>query len=197
MSDRAAPPSKSARFTVVVAKCGQPAVHLTLMAPAQDPALRKLERDARVMTVHRAHRGTGADYGVVGIDPEPGAQLLIFPRSLRRFAGKRIVGISYDQVASNLYLTGQPTGRPRPKPAKRAAPPLEPVALFPGPARTVSPDQAADEARSRREPPTLPETLRDLRAIERLLRKKRYAAARDETHRLVAALANAARDWRP
>ena len=91
MSDPAAPPLKTARFSLALAKCGRPSVHLTLVAPDKDPALRKLQRETRVMTIHRRHRGAGADYGTVGVDPERGAQLLVFPRSLRRFAGKRIV----------------------------------------------------------------------------------------------------------
>lgn len=189
MSDRSAPLIKTARFSVVLARCGQPAVHLTLVAPQKDPALRKLERETRVMTIHRAPRGTGADYGIVGIEPDPGIQLLVFPRSLRRFAGKRIVGINYDLLDTDLHVTGRlPAGR-RPKLAKQTEPPMEPVALFPKPSRGAPRDRTTDEEQPPHEPQTFPETLRDLRAIERLLRQKRYTAARQEVHRLVQDLA--------
>lgn len=197
MSDRPATLIKTARFSVVLAKCGQPAVHLTLVAPQKDPPLRKLERETRVMTIHRAHRGAGADYGVVGIDPGPGIQLLVFPRSLRRFTGKRIVGINYDLIDSDLHVTGRPSAGRKLKLSRRAEPPLEPVALFPKPGRTSPTTRNAEEDHPPPEPLTMAETLRDLRAIERLLRQKRYAAARDETHRLVAAFASGIKDWPP
>jgi len=197
VSDRTAPLIQTARFSAVLAKCGQPAVHLTLVAPQKDPALRKLEGETRVMTIHRAHRGAGADYGVVGIEPDPGIQLLVFPRSLRRFAGKRIVGINYDLLTSDLHVTGRlPAGR-RPKLGKKSGPPPEPVALFPQPERTSPPGKAPREDLPPREPPTLPRVLRELRAIERRLRQKQYAAARDEVRRLVQDLARETNGWHP
>jgi hypothetical protein len=188
VSQRAAPPLKTARFSVALAKCGRPAVHLTLVAPQKDPALRRLERESRVMTIHRARRGAGADYGVVGLEPAPGVQLLVFPRSLRRFAGKRIVGIDYDLLASDLHVTGR-AALPRPKPSTRLRPPPKAAALFPQPASAAPSTAAAEEARPIPQPPSPPEVVRRLRATERLFRQKRYTAARDEIHRLAQDLA--------
>jgi hypothetical protein len=47
------------------------------------------------MTVHT---GTGAqtDFGAIGYADDPQAQVLIFPRSLKAFEGRKVVGIKYD-----------------------------------------------------------------------------------------------------
>jgi hypothetical protein len=180
-------PLQTARFSVVVAKCGQPSVHLTLVAPAKDPALRRLETQGRVMTILTAHRGGGTDHGLVGIHVSPGMQLLIFPRSVRRFAGKRIVGINYDLLDQELHVTGRPAAPPpnRDKPARR---PAHSAAILPFPQTTPSSREAREEKTEDRPPPaplTLPLVLRRLRAIERLFDQKRPAAAREETGHLI------------
>lgn len=190
MKQRPEVPLKTARFSVVVAKCGRPAVHLTLVAPAKDPAVRRLEGQGRIMTILPAHRGAGTDYGLVGIHVAPGAQLLIFPRSVRRFAGKRVVGINYDLLDQDLHLTARATAG-GPKLGKRLRPPSKPTRLFPKPPSIAPPAPAPEkkEERPAPEPPTLPVVLRRLRAIERLFQQKRPAAARDATSRLIEELA--------
>jgi hypothetical protein len=182
---------KTARFTVVVAKCGRPSVHLTLLTPAKDQALRRLDGQGRVMTILPAHR-VGTDHGLVGIHPAPGMQLLVFPRSVRRFAGKRIVGINYELLDQDLHLTGRAAvARPPTKAGGRARSTVTPVTLFPSPAPASAPaaNPQKEKERPPPEPPTLPVVLRRLRAIERLLDQKRAAAAREETGRLIDDLA--------
>jgi hypothetical protein len=184
MKRRPAAPLQTARFSVVVGKCGRPSVHLTLTAPAKDPALRRLESQGRVMTILPAPRGAGTDHGLVGIHPAPGVQLFIFPRSVRRFAGKRVVGINYTILDEDLHVTGRTADR-GPHPKKQTRPPPKPAPLLP----TRAPAPAPEKDRPAPEPPTLPAVLRRLRAIERLFDQKRPAAARDETSRLVQDLA--------
>lgn len=183
-------PAQVARFSVVVAKCGQPEVHLTLVAPEKDPELQRLEKQGRVMSVHQARRGPGTDYGVVGLLPERGAQLLVFPKSLRRFAGKRIVGLNYDLLADTTHVTGdKPTVLARPKRAK-ASPKLHAL-------RKPQPKPVAREKLKLREvptpaavelmpepPPTMRTVLREILTINRLSRVKQYAAAREAGEKL-------------
>lgn len=72
-------------------------------------------REHRVMTIHHAPRGQRADYGTIGLSQrEAGGQILIFPKSLRRWEGRRIVGIDYRLLAAAERL----------RPAREEAPPL-------------------------------------------------------------------------
>lgn len=105
---------KTARFTDVVAGAGRPLVHPLWLAPDKDPALKRAVRECRVMTIHQALRGTKKDYGTVGLHLEGSTQVLVFPKPLRRFGDRRIVGIDY-------ALTVQP-------PPKDPAPPSPPPA---------------------------------------------------------------------
>ena len=41
---------------------------------------------------------TGIEFGIVGFKEQKGASYLIFPKSLKRFENKRIVGINWDLV---------------------------------------------------------------------------------------------------
>ena len=49
------------------------------------------------MTVQKTESGT--DFGVVGFKERKGANYLVFPKSLKRFADKRIVGIDWALVS--------------------------------------------------------------------------------------------------
>lgn len=53
---------------------------------------------ARIVSVLRFNTGNRSEYGVTGYDPAA-KQLLIFPGSVRKFEGRRIVGINYDLLA--------------------------------------------------------------------------------------------------
>ncbi len=90
---------KTARFASIVEAAGAPSPHPLWLAPENDPALQRAIRDNRVMTVHQNARGTRKDYATVGFDPQPEAQYLFFPKSLRRFRERRIVGIDYALLA--------------------------------------------------------------------------------------------------
>jgi hypothetical protein len=88
---------RTVRFAEVVEKCGEPQSYTLWRKPADDPQLKKLLAQNRVMTVRR---GAGADFGEVGFHKAKSTIYLQFPRSLKRFEGQRIVGIKWDMVKS-------------------------------------------------------------------------------------------------
>jgi hypothetical protein len=135
---------KTARFAKVVEKCGKPKVHLALIDPAEDRTMKAAVKEQRAMTIWRESVGTKADRGKIGFEPGPGRQFLIFPKSLRAFAGRTVVGIKYDLLDSRevpkserATLRRAPT-KPKPKPSskhkreKRASPVPDNVVAFNG-----------------------------------------------------------------
>jgi hypothetical protein len=86
----------TARFAAVVEKCGQPEPYILWRKPDDDPRLKTLIASHHVLTVRQVNGG--APFGEVGLHPGKGASYLVFPKSLRRFEGKRIVGIKWDLV---------------------------------------------------------------------------------------------------
>jgi hypothetical protein len=87
---------KTARFTDVVERAGEPEVYTLWQKPAADRHFQSLLKKARVMTVRASE--TGTEFGEVGFHEQKGASYLAFPKSLRRFEGKRVVGIKWDLV---------------------------------------------------------------------------------------------------
>ena len=173
---------KTARFATVVAKCGKPQPHLAWVALEQDRELKSAVAANRVMTVHQIARGGKKDFGTVGFSPGPPTQLLIFPKSLKRFADERIVAINYDLRANAAKFVPA-----RPEPLKSRAPkgrPARPapVVAFPRePARTAttSPERMPSKPNPRPsepEPPpplTWSEALAAIEGIKRRLKARR------------------------
>jgi hypothetical protein len=88
---------KTARFGQVVEKAGKPEVYTLWQKPAQDRHLQSDIKNNRLMTIQRSD--TGSEFGVVGFkEQKGGASYLVFPKSLKRFENKRIVGINWDLV---------------------------------------------------------------------------------------------------
>ena len=87
---------KNARFAQVVEKAGKPEVYTLWQKPAQDRHLQSEIKNNRVMTIQKSD--TGSEFGIVGFKEQKGASYLIFPKSLKRFENKRIVGINWDLV---------------------------------------------------------------------------------------------------
>lgn len=87
---------KTARFADLVERCGEPTVHTLWQKPAADRHLQSVIKNGRLMTMRTSDSGT--EFGEVGFHQHKGAQYLEFPKSLRRFAGKRIVGIKWELV---------------------------------------------------------------------------------------------------
>jgi hypothetical protein len=84
------------RFSKIVETVGKPSVHLLWMEPAKDRVLQKAINANCVMTIHQYLTDTRSDFGVVGFQKGIPGQILIFPRSLKCFAGRRVVGVKYD-----------------------------------------------------------------------------------------------------
>jgi hypothetical protein len=87
---------KTARFSRVVEKCGKPQVYTLWQKPAADRHLQSQIKKNRVMTILKSESGT--DFGIVGFKQRNGASYLLFPKSLKRFAEKRIIGIDWALV---------------------------------------------------------------------------------------------------
>jgi hypothetical protein len=84
---------KTARFSQIVEKCGKPQVYTLWQKPAADRHLQAQIKKNRAMTILKSQSGT--DFGMVGFKQRKGATYLVFPKSLKRFADKRIVGIDW------------------------------------------------------------------------------------------------------
>ncbi len=88
--------AKTARFSQVVEKCGKPDVYTLWQKPAADLRLQTQVKNNRVMTIQKSESGT--DFGIVGFKERKGSTYLVFPKSLKRFADKRIIGIDWAVV---------------------------------------------------------------------------------------------------
>jgi hypothetical protein len=90
--------TKTARFSEVVEKCGTPQVYTLWQSPKKDRHFQSQIRQAHLMTVTRTESGT--EFGMVGFVERPQAIYLEFPKSLKRFANRRVVGIKWELVKS-------------------------------------------------------------------------------------------------
>jgi hypothetical protein len=87
---------KTARFAQIIEKAGRPEPYTLWQKPAADRHLQSQIKNNRVMTIQRTESGT--EFGIVGFKQAMGASYLVFPKSLKRFENKRIVGINWDLV---------------------------------------------------------------------------------------------------
>jgi hypothetical protein len=87
---------KTARFAQIVEKAGKPEVYTLWQRPAQDRHLQSEIKNNRVMTVLKTE--AGSEFGMVGFKERKGASYLVFPKSLKRFENRRIVGVNWDLV---------------------------------------------------------------------------------------------------
>jgi hypothetical protein len=88
---------KTARFAQVLEKCGKPEVYTLWQKPSGDRHLQSQIKNNRVMAIQKSESGT--EFGIVGFKERKGATYLVFPKSLRQFENKRIVGINWDLVS--------------------------------------------------------------------------------------------------
>jgi hypothetical protein len=112
---------KTARFSEVVKKCGQPEVYLAFMAPDRDTTLQSAIRHHHVMTVNQSTVGQKADFAVVGYEKSFKGQILIFPRSLAKFKDRKVIGINYDLIAKD-EVERKAKKKPRPETAPKPKP---------------------------------------------------------------------------
>ena len=88
--------TKTARFAEIVEQAGKPEPYTLWQKPAQDRHLQSEIKNNRVMTILKTE--SGSEFGMVGFKQQQGASYLVFPKSLKRFENRRIVGISWDLV---------------------------------------------------------------------------------------------------
>ena len=88
--------TKTIRFSQIVEECGQPNVYTLWEKPAADRRFQAQLKNSRVMTVQKSESGT--DFGIVGFKEWKGARYLVFPKSLKKFADKRVIGIDWARV---------------------------------------------------------------------------------------------------
>jgi hypothetical protein len=88
--------TKTARFSKVVENSGKPQVYTLWQKPSADRHFQAQIKKSRVMTVLKSE--TGTDFGIVGLKEKKEARYLIFPKSLTRFAEKRIIGVDWALV---------------------------------------------------------------------------------------------------
>jgi hypothetical protein len=87
---------KTARFSQIIEKCGKPEVYTLWQKPSADRHLQVQIKKTRLMTILKSESGT--DFGIVGFKESKEARYLVFPKSLKRFAEKRIIGIDWTLV---------------------------------------------------------------------------------------------------
>jgi hypothetical protein len=142
---------KTVRFAAVIDAAGLPAPHPLWVAPEKDGTLQRALQENRVMTIHQDIRGTRKDFGTVGFETDPNTQFLIFPRSLREFHDRRIVGIDYELLTHQARpLTSEPpkeksrvAPRPATQPARAAAAERAPPPKAARPSRSKGTSAAA------------------------------------------------------
>ena len=88
--------TKTIRFAVVLEECGSPEVYTLWQPPKKDRRLQTQLRLSRIMTIQKSEAGT--EFGCVGFIERPGSMYLAFPKSLKRYADQRIVGIKWELV---------------------------------------------------------------------------------------------------
>jgi hypothetical protein len=88
--------TKTKRFADVVENVGKPEVRTLWQKPAKDRHLQSEIKNNRVMTIQKSD--AGSEFGIVGFKEQKSAIHLIFPKSLKRFENRRIVGINWDLV---------------------------------------------------------------------------------------------------
>ncbi|HEY4272121.1 MAG TPA: hypothetical protein VGM65_08950 [Candidatus Udaeobacter sp.] len=87
---------KTARFSQIVEECEKPQVYTLWQKPSTDRQLQAQMKKNRLMTVLKSE--TGTDFGIIGLKESKEARYLIFPKSLKRFAEKRIIGVDWPLV---------------------------------------------------------------------------------------------------
>jgi hypothetical protein len=88
--------AKTIRFSQIVEKCGQPIVYTLWKKPAADRRFQAQLKNNRVMTVQKSESGT--DFGIIGFKERKGARYLVFPKSLKQFVDKRVIGIDWARI---------------------------------------------------------------------------------------------------
>lgn len=180
---------KTVRFAQVVDHSGTPEPYTLWTAPEKDPEFQRAVKSDRVMSVHQENTGSKKDFGIVGFSPDPLAQWLIFPKSLKGFEGRRVVGVKYDLLKDAAGNSGAPTARARKKLTEFpvfAKPPSHPI--------EVDDDSEPKPTRSRKTKTATAPPANDalLKEVRRALKELKQGKAVAAYQRLEKAAATAA-----
>jgi hypothetical protein len=88
--------TKTARFADIVERAGKPEPYTLWQKPAKDRHLQSEIKNHRVMTILKTD--AGGEFGIIGFKEKKSASYLIFPKGLKRFENRRIVGMNWDLV---------------------------------------------------------------------------------------------------
>ena len=69
----------------------------SLAKTSADRHLQAQLKNNRVMTILKTESGT--DFGIAGFKEKKGATYLVFPKSLKQFADKRVIGIDWTLIS--------------------------------------------------------------------------------------------------
>lgn len=141
---------KTVKFSEVVKKCGEPSVYLAWVDPARDKALQRALAGHRVMTLHQELHGGKKDFGSVGFLKDRHAQLLVFPKSLRRFSGRKVIAIDYSLIAKDPSGTnaGSPEVTRKENRPVRARPTAERETKISRPETKATPPQKSEKLKA-------------------------------------------------
>ncbi|HEY5744207.1 MAG TPA: hypothetical protein VIS99_16915 [Terrimicrobiaceae bacterium] len=139
---------KTARFAEVVEAAGKPDTHLLLVPPEKDKTFQAAIKANRIMTLHQKIVGNNKDHGTVGFQPGRARQFLVFPKSLSKFRGARIVGINYDLLANHEERVSPTKSRAKKSlsrtKVKVRKPVQEKLLQFPKPPAKEEPDEESE-----------------------------------------------------
>jgi hypothetical protein len=115
---------KQIRFSELVKKCGKPETVTLWTKPENNPPFIKAVRQNRVLTLVLKPHGNHPDFGEISFHQKPNALYLVFPRSLPKSVGARVIGIKYDLIEERASVSATKTARlaNQVKPVKKAAP---------------------------------------------------------------------------
>jgi hypothetical protein len=180
---------KTVRFTHVIEASGRPEVYLLLLDPKKDAEFQRALKAHRIMTLHQ----TGpTDFGTVGYEPGAKGQQLLFPRSLKKFAAQRVVGIDYGQLKEESAPARKPVGTTSPKtkavaltrPKKKSSTAAPKPVAEPAPAKVI-PFQSASPAEDEEESDEVAEIKAVIRRALKALEAGKQVAAFNLLKRIV------------
>ncbi len=182
---------KTVRFTKIVDEVGTPEPYTLWLPPEKDPHLQAAIKAHRVMTLHQENTGHASDFGEVGFVKEVQGSFLLFPKSLKRYEGQRVVGVKYgllketpaeppapkprksrEREADAKEAADKPEPQPE-KPAREKPAPSPPAPTKFEPLRVFEPEGAQAQPKSSQSAPptTTPDESQQLKSLTREVRR--------------------------
>lgn len=113
--------ARQVRFARLVEVGGQPEAYLPFSDPEKDKTFIRAAKGVRVVTINQEPTAKRKDFGVVGYVKQKYATYLVFLKTLKALAGRRVIGIDYNALKTADVRIGGKAPRMR-KPLERAKP---------------------------------------------------------------------------